>query len=310
MASSESGFGGAYAQILDDFVDYLAFQRLNSEHTVKAYRTDIKDLLEWLTDNDLDTLDQVRLIDLRSWLGSLHSQGASSATLQRKGSVARVFFSWAKDEQLIDIDPAIRLKSTKVPKTLPVVLRQQELQTVMEAAIAYSLEDESPKGVRDVALLEVLYGGGVRVSELCGLDLSSLDYSRRLIRVLGKGDKERTVPLGKPAWEAIENWLSRRNEWVTETSGEALFLGVRGGRINPRVVSRVVREAMKAVPDSPKVGPHGLRHAMATHLLEGGADLRSVQELLGHTSVATTQIYTHVSGDRLQKAFKQAHPRA
>ena len=156
----------------------------------------------------------------------------------------------------------------------------------------------------------MLYSSGLRVGELCGLDLTDIDRQRGLLRVLGKGNKQRSVPIGQPARRAVDAWLARRDEWLTPASGDAVFLGRRGGRLDQRVVRRVVHSAMRAIPDAPDVGPHGMRHAMATHLLEGGADLRSVQEILGHTSLATTQIYTHVSGDRLKQAFRQAHPRA
>ena len=176
--------------------------------------------------------------------------------------------------------------------------------------MAQARHDESPHGARDAAILEVLYGGGLRVGELCGLDLGDVDRSRHTVKVTGKGDKERTVPMGAPALRAIDTWLPRREEWVGPHSGQALFLGERGRRIDQRVVRRVVHTHLRAEPDSPDLGPHGLRHAMATHLLEGGADLRTVQDMLGHKSLATTQIYTHVSTERLRTAFRQAHPRA
>ncbi len=164
---------------------------------------------------------------------------------------------------------------------------------------------------RDVAILELLYATGMRVSELCGLDLGALDAERRVVRVFGKGRKERTVPLGAPAARAVDAWLARgRPRLSTAESGPAVFVGERGRRVDPRVVRRVVHRALRLVDGAPDLGPHGLRHAMATHLLEGGADLRSVQEMLGHASLATTQIYTHVTNERLRAAFEQAHPRA
>jgi integrase/recombinase XerC len=160
-------------------------------------------------------------------------------------------------------------------------------------------------------MLEVLYATGVRVSELCGLDLADVDAERRVLRVLGKGRKERSVPVGLPALRALERWLSEGRPGIaTAASGAAVFLGERGQRIDPRVVRRVVHAALARVEGAPDLGPHGLRHAMATHLLEGGADLRSVQEMLGHASLATTQIYTHVTDERLRQAYAQAHPRA
>ncbi len=164
--------------------------------------------------------------------------------------------------------------------------------------------------LRDVAIVEILYSSGIRVSEACGLDLNDVDAARGLLRVFGKGGKERTAPLGSPALAAVDAWLAVRGRLAAPAAGAAIFVGDRGGRIDPRVVRRIVHRALARVPDAPDLGPHGLRHAMATHLLEGGADLRSVQEILGHASLATTQLYTHVTTERLRKAYQQAHPRA
>ena len=236
--------------------------------------------------------------------------GASAATMQRRWSAARVFFRWAANEGLVSADPTATLNSAKVPKRLPATLGVDQARHILDEAVAQARHDESPHGARDAAILEVLYGGGLRVGELCGLDLGDVDRSRRTVKVTGKGDKERTVPMGAPALRAIDTWLPRREEWVGPHSGQALFLGARGRRIDQRVVRRVVHTHLRAEPDSPDLGPHGLRHAMATHLLEGGADLRTVQDMLGHESLATTQIYTHVSTERLRTAFRQAHPRA
>ena len=207
-------------------------------------------------------------------------------------------------------DPTVSLRSPKLPKRLPRTPTQTDMRTVMDAVIKRAGEEGTPIARRDVALLEVLYGGGVRVSELCGLDVDDIDWARCTVRVLGKGNKQRVVPLGKPALDALQAWLRVRGSAATAQSGPAVFLGAQGARLDPRVARRVVHAAMAAVPDAPNVGPHGLRHAMATHLLEGGADLRSVQEMLGHASLATTQIYTHVTDERLRQAFRQAHPRA
>ena len=172
-------------------------------------------------------------------------------------------------------------------------------------------EEETPVAFRDCAMVEVLYASGARVAELCGLDFEDVDYERQTIRVLGKGNKERTIPIGNPAMSALKAWLKDgRPHLVTKESQNAVFIGVRGKRIDQRTVRTVVYEALSALEGVDRMGPHGLRHSAATHLLEGGADLRTVQEILGHASLATTQIYTHVSTERLQKAFKQAHPRA
>jgi integrase/recombinase XerC len=181
----------------------------------------------------------------------------------------------------------------------------------MDSMATRAAEEETPIAVRDVAMVEMLYASGARVAELCGLDLEDIDYKRQTIRVLGKGNKERTIPIGKPAMRALENWLKNgRASLAGEKSMRAVFLGSRGKRIDQRTVRTVVYHALEALEGAQRMGPHALRHSAATHLLEGGADLRTVQEILGHASLATTQIYTHVSTERLQKAFKQAHPRA
>jgi integrase/recombinase XerC len=171
--------------------------------------------------------------------------------------------------------------------------------------------DESVTGLRDRALLELLYASGARVSEICGLDVGDVDLERHTVRVIGKGDKERVVPIGVPAIHAVRDWLANgRPGLVTRASGPALLLGLRGGRLDPRTARRAVHARLRAVPGVPDLGPHGLRHSAATHLLEGGADLRTVQELLGHATLATTQIYTHVSIERLRATYERAHPRA
>ena len=202
-----------------------------------------------------------------------------------------------------------KLSIPKAHRTLPDVLDVDEAAQILKALEVKSVEEPTAINLRDLALVEVLYGSGIRVSELCGLNLSDVDRSRNTLNVIGKGNKQRVVPLGLPAISALDNYLKNgRGEFVTNSSADALFLGSRGKRIDQRTVREVVYEAMKAV--GAKMGPHGLRHSAATHLLEGGADLRTVQEILGHSSLSTTQIYTHVSPERLQKAYKQAHPRA
>ncbi len=300
----------ALQDAFDAFADSQRLQANRSEHTVRAYRGDLEQLGHWLAKAGVTRLDQVQLPDLRAWLAEQQSADLAAASLQRRSGAVRVFFRWAKRQGLVDDDPAAALKSPKVPKRLPQTLTQSDAAGLMDAVLAAAAEDPSPTGIRNSAILEVLYGSGIRVSELCGLDLLDVDRERSLIRVLGKGNRQRTVPLSDPARRAVDAWLLRRAEWVTASSGQAVFLGSRGGRLDPRVARRVVHEAMRAIPQAPDIGPHGLRHAMATHLLEGGADLRSVQEMLGHASLATTQIYTHVTNERLKQVFRQAHPRA
>ena len=301
----------ANAAVVEDYVRHLRLQRNLSEHTTRAYRTDVTGLLLHLQRLGLTALAEVDLTAVRSWLANQQSRGQSRATLQRRSAAIRVFFAWAHETGRSDSDPAALLRSPKSARLLPPTLDRAAAIRMLTQAVAAAEELGGPVGLRDAAILEVLYATGVRVSELCGLDDSDLDPDRRVLRVFGKGGKERTVPMGAPAWLALDAWLGRgRPELVTPESAKAVFVGERGRRIDQRVVRRVVHRALQQVDGAPDLGPHGLRHAMATHLLEGGADLRSVQEMLGHASLATTQIYTHVTDERLRAAFQQAHPRA
>lgn len=310
MSSETKETRSVIGEMIAGYVDHLA-NRGVSAHTMRAYAGDLKALDAWLVANGSDDAMQIDLRVLRSWLGSLALAGAERTSMARRAASVRGCFSWAHAHGLLPTDPALALKSPRPSKRLPETLSQTETAEMLRSVIAVAAEDDSAIGARDVAILEVLYASGIRVSEACGLDLDAIDDARQTLRVLGKGDKERTVPIGTPARKALDRWLSRRPELVTPRSRAALFLGERlGDRIDPRMVRRIVHRAVGLVDGAPDIGPHGLRHAMATHLLEGGADLRSVQELLGHSSLATTQIYTHVSGDRLRTAFLQAHPRA
>ncbi len=292
------------------YLGHLANRNV-SPHTLRAYRGDLEALDAWLVGNGYVRVEEVDLRALRAWLGTLSVAGAERTTLARRAASVRGCFSWAHAHGLLGSDPALSLRSPRPSRRLPETLSQGETFEMLRSAIAVAAEDDSARGARDVAILELLYASGIRVSELCGLDVGDLDEARQTVRVLGKGDKERVVPMGAPARRALDTWLERRGELVTARSGAALFVGERlGHRIDPRIVRRVVHRAVGLVEGAPDIGPHGLRHAMATHLLEGGADLRTVQELLGHASLATTQVYTHVSGERLRTAFAQAHPRA
>lgn len=299
------------AGLLADYRRHLVHARSLSEHTVRAYQSDLTQMLTHLQRLGRSGAEAVTVRDLRSWLANQQTRGASRATLQRRAAAARMFWTWAHEAGRVGQNPAYSLASPRAGRTLPATLRRGEAERMLSAAIARAREEGGPIALRDVAILEVLYGGGLRVSELCGLDLSDLDTARQTVRVLGKGAKERTIPLGRPALRAVGHWLAEGRAGVAgPRSGPAVFLGERGKRIDPRVVRRVVHRALGATEGAPDLGPHGLRHAMATHLLEGGADLRSVQEMLGHASLATTQIYTHVTDERLRAAFEQAHPRA
>ncbi|WP_112236794.1 tyrosine recombinase XerC [Kribbella monticola] len=299
-----------FTALLADYERHLTAERDLSKHSVRAYLGDIADLLDHLTrlghDADLNGLD---IRGLRSWLAKQQSLGKARSTMARRATAARVFTAWAQRTGRIQTDPGALLASPKPHRPLPGVLGQADTRAVLDAA-AVAADDGSPVGLRDLAIMELLYATGIRVGELCALDIDEVDSSRRVVRVFGKGRKERSVPYGVPAAAALETWIqTARPKLAQPGSGPALFLGARGGRIDPRTVRRVVHARIGAV-DAPDLSPHGLRHTAATHLLEGGADLRSVQELLGHASLATTQVYTHVSGDRLRRAYEQAHPRA
>ena len=295
---------------LGDYERHLVSERDLTPHTVRAYLSDIAGLLEHARRLGMTDAAELDLRTLRSWLAKQQTLGKSRTTLARRATAARVFTAWLVRTGRADQDAGASLGSPKARKTLPSVLRADEASALIRAA-AELADDGSPVGVRDVALLEVLYATGVRVGELVGLDLDDVDDERRVLRVLGKGRKERMVPFGQPAALSLRRWLSvGRPALRGEASGPALFLGRRGGRLDQRAVRTMVHRRIAEVPAAPDIGPHGLRHTAATHLLEGGADLRSVQELLGHASLATTQLYTHVTTDRLRRAYQQAHPRA
>ncbi|MDR6639174.1 integrase/recombinase XerC [Paenarthrobacter nitroguajacolicus] len=270
----------------------------------------MESLLGFAVQEGVGELGQLELGSLRRWLGAQSEAGMARATLARRAATARSFTSWALREELIAVDPAVRLQAPKRDKSLPGVLQQQQV-TRMVDDLTTAAEDGGPMAVRNRAMVELLYATGVRVGELAGLDIDDLDPDRRTLRVLGKGNKERTVPFGVPAAIAVDDWLRRgRPAVVTASSGPALFLGARGNRVDQRQIRAVVNTVLQALGDTSAKGPHALRHSAATHLLDGGADLRAVQEILGHSSLATTQIYTHVSVDRLRKSYQQAHPRA
>jgi integrase/recombinase XerC len=335
---------------LDAFRHHIEAERGLSRHTVRAYVSDVAMLVEHAAAAGAMAPADLGIAALRAWLAAQHGGGHSRATMARRAAAARTFTAFAHDRGLMPSDPGPLLGMPKIPRRLPEVLTQDQVAAVLAASAtgpgpargdgfppraapaglrprpgsghgtdrghrgprnaAKPGEDEA-LALRDSAIVELLYATGIRVSELCGLDLGDLDEERRTVRVLGKGNRERTVPAGIPAVRAVGAWTaSGRPALVTPASGFALFLGARGGRLDPRTARRVVHVCLAAVPGTPDSGPHGLRHAAATHLLEGGADLRSVQEILGHASLTSTQIYTHVSIERLQSAYRQAHPRA
>ncbi|MFQ6170257.1 tyrosine recombinase XerC [Oryzobacter sp. R7] len=294
---------------LADFERHLRIERGRSPHTVRAYVRDVDAFLAGAGVGDRELRD-VRLADLRAHLGTLARAGAARATIARTSASLRTFFAWLERSGRITADPALRLAAPSRQRTLPPVLGRQSAAALLDVA-AVAADDDDPMHLRDRAALELLYATGIRVGELVGLDVDDVDEGTMVLRVVGKGDKERRVPFGIPARDAVRDWLARgRPRVATSASGPALLLGRRGRRVDQRQVRTVVHALLEHVADAPDLGPHGLRHSAATHLLEGGADLRMVQELLGHASLATTQIYTHVSVDRLKRSYAQAHPRA
>ena len=303
------------AEALAAFERHLRAERSLSAHTVRAYVGDVSSLLEYAHRVGVQAPGALAAIHLRGWLASQHASGAARTTLARRGAAARTFTAFAHRQGWLVTDPGPQLGTLKTRRTLPHVLRQDEMRAVLDTAArraeATQTRVQAAIALRDAAVLEVLYATGIRVSELCELTPDSIDHARRTVRVRGKGDKERTVPVGVPALRAVARWLDQgRPALATTSSGPALFLGVRGGRLDPRTARRIVHQRLRDGGATREVGPHGLRHSAATHLLEGGADLRSVQEILGHSSPATTQIYTHVSIERLKSSYRQAHPRA
>jgi integrase/recombinase XerC len=300
-----------FQEILKAFNRHLTSERDLSVHTVRAYIGDLESLLAHLETLKVDEIAQLELIHLRSWLANQQIKGGARTSLSRRITSIRLFTKWAVKNNYLAKDVGTTLATPKGHRILPDVLEIDEAKTAMDSLATRATEEQTPLSLRDAAIVEMLYATGARVGELCGLDFNDIDYDRQTIRVLGKGNKERTIPFGNPALRALTSWLKQGRDQIAQSqSGDAVFIGARGKRIDQRTVRTVVYEALSAIEGIERMGPHALRHSAATHLLEGGADLRTVQEILGHASLATTQIYTHVSTERLQKAFKQAHPRA
>lgn len=305
MASGEDP--GA-AAVLADYATELTAARGLSAHTVRAYLGDVRHLLAFARRRGVAWRD-IDLPLLRAWLAHLVATGAARSTVARRGAAVRTFYRWAHREGHLEADPTVRLVTAGPTGRLPVALEPGATADLLDVA-RRPAEEGDPVALRDWAALELTYATGVRVAELVGLDVDDVDRAERTLRVLGKGGRERVVPFGVPAARALERYLDAgRPALATPDSPPALFLGARGGRLDQRVVRATVHRAAAAagVPD---VAPHALRHTAATHLLQGGSDLRSVQEILGHASLATTQRYTHVTADRLRSSYRQAHPRA
>lgn len=297
-------------ELLASYREHLRLDRNLSENSIRAYIADLESLLEHINKLGVTEFKDLTIDHLRSWLANLQTRGAARSSLSRRTVSIKAFTYWGAKNGWLSRDIGKQLQSPKPQRRLPDILDIEGAITTLDSLAVRVSEEGSSAAIRDRAIVETLYASGIRVSELSGLNLSDIDFSRNTLRVLGKGNKERTVPIGIPAAKALTEWLAARNSMVNEKSGEAVFVGARGKRIDQRTVREIVYVALEALGGKVKMGPHGLRHSAATHLLEGGADLRTVQEILGHSSLATTQIYTHVSQDRLKQAYEQAHPRA
>lgn len=302
MASEILGF-------IDDFAIELSSVKGFSDNTVKAYRSDIEDLRSYMESKNQTEITDLDLELVRDWLWRASEKGLSKTTLARKSAAVRAFTAWLHKNGTITIDPGLKLRSPKASRTLPKVVSKDAMRELFEKLEPLATDD-NPAGIQDLLMIELLYGSGIRVSELVGLNLEDIDYGRKILKVTGKGNKQRMVPYSEPASRALDRWIRMgRSRFENEISQSALLITSRGKRVGVRQVYALVATLLSSTPVG-SAGPHALRHSAATHLLDGGADLRAVQELLGHSSLATTQIYTHVSVDRLKQGYLKAHPRA
>ena len=306
--------GEVFRPILDRFERFLRYEKHRSEETIRSYISDLEGFFGYMARRGVRHLDSIDASLIREWLGSLHLRQAARSTVARRGSTLRTFFTWAQEEELVHANPTRGMRTPKRENHLPPVLSREQMNQLLT-----TLQERRAQDPRDARLLrleavvEVLYASGMRISELTGLDLQSVDRANKTVRVLGKGNKERVVPLGTPALKALNRWVSYgRPQWIQEGAQgvTALFIGPRGGRANARQIREDLTRLLRTVENTQASGAHVLRHSAATHLVDGGADIRSVQELLGHSSLATTQIYTHVSMKRLAETYARAHPRA
>lgn len=311
----------AWDDTLASFETHLRAERGRSPATVRAYLGDLTSLRDHARRLSRPELGQLDVAVIRSWLARLRTQGCAPATLSRRASSVRTFSSYAYGRGQLSSDVAARIEVARRGRTLPHIMSAAAAEQAFADLDRPVGEPDPGAGpvdpvsqavvVRDRLIVELLYATAMRVSELCGLDLGDVDPGRRLLRVIGKGDRERRVPYGGPAERALERWLREgRPVLVRSASGPAMMLGVRGRRLDPRTARTVVHQWTRRAAGTPDLAPHGLRHSAATHMLERGADLRSIQEMLGHARLSTTQLYTHVSAERLRVSYERAHPRA
>jgi len=295
--------------LLEDFAADLAVGKGFSPNTVKAYTSDVSDLASFMESKNQNEISDLDLELVRDWLWRVSEKGLSKTTLARKSASIRAFTAWLYKNGNLDSDPGLKLRSPKASRTLPKVVSREAMSGIFEK-LEPSATPDNPAAIQDLLMIELLYGSGIRVSELVGLNLEDIDYGRKILRVTGKGNKQRMVPFSDPAGDALETWIRvGRPQFENEVSQSALLINSRGKRVGVRQVYALVASLLSDTAVG-QAGPHALRHSAATHLLDGGADLRAVQELLGHSSLATTQIYTHVSVDRLKQGYLKAHPRA
>ena len=304
------------AELIDSFIDYLRSQKGYSDHTVKNYQVDLDHFLKFLANREESArkkeiapeLESIDFLVIREYLGRLYGR-YKRTTIARKLSAIRSFFYFLERKGLVQGNPAADISSPKQGRYIPTHLPVDEMFRLLEGP-----DRAKPLGLRDLAILEVLYSCGIRVSELSGLNLSGIDSDQRLVKVVGKGNKERIVPIGRKALRAIQDYveatLPLRKKAVRDPQDEPLFINFRGGRLTTRSIGRIVKKYASQCGLMGEITPHSLRHTFATHLLDGGADLRSVQELLGHVSLSTTQKYTHVSLEKLMEVYDKAHPRS
>lgn len=291
------------------FIAHLENARGYSPNTLRAYQSDLTELMAFTSELGREQAGQLQLDDIRDWLYRVSEAGAAKTTIARKSASVRAFTAWLEAQKLHETNLGLRLRTPKTARTLPKVVSREALAQVFDN-LAAAAELGAPEGLLEQLVIELLYATGMRVSELVGLNLADIDFSRKLLLVTGKGNKQRMVPYGIPAAKALEAWIGNgRSKWQLDGTDDALLINAKGRRIGVRSAYAIVAKILEQTSVG-AIGPHALRHTAATHLLDGGADLRAVQELLGHSSLGTTQIYTHVSVERLKQGYQGAHPRA
>lgn len=301
-------------ELIDKYLKYLKIERNSSDHTIVSYQNDLTQLLDFASQHFEKDTDSVEISDIdrltiRLWLGELTEKGMARNTIARKVAAIRSFFKYCYKRSYIKKNPAHLLIIPKKEKRLPKIVQASEINEMMDLA-----SDQDPETVQERAILELFYSTGIRLSELTNLNVKDIQIHQKQLTVFGKGSKQRIVPLGDKALDAVKNHLKIRPELYTEKSSNeaknALFLSAGGNRIYPRMVQRIIKKYLLKVSEVTQKSPHTLRHSFATHMLDAGADIRLIKEFLGHANLASTQIYTHTSVERLQKIYSQAHPRA